>query len=68
MTPLDGLPVLCAAAMREAEARAMAAGATVDTLMARAGTGVAQWVTRLAGEREILLLCGPGSNGGDGYV
>ncbi|MGJ3649844.1 NAD(P)H-hydrate dehydratase [Sphingomonas sp. GlSt437] len=68
MTALDGLPVLSAAAMRAAEDRAIARDTSVDELMARAGAGVAEWVARLAGSREVLILCGPGNNGGDGYV
>lgn len=68
MTPVEGLPVLTAAQMRAAEAAAIAAGASVDSLMARAGEGVAAAVHRLAGGSEVLVLCGPGNNGGDGYV
>jgi hydroxyethylthiazole kinase-like uncharacterized protein yjeF len=63
-----GQPVLTAAQMRAAEDRAIAAGASVTTLMELAGEGVAQWVHRLAAGREVLILCGPGNNGGDGYV
>ena len=68
MIPADGQPVLTAAAMRAAEEAVMAAGTTVDTLMARAGKGVAGAVRRLAAGSEVLILCGPGNNGGDGYV
>lgn len=64
----EGAPVLTAAAMRAAEARAIAAGSSVAELMERAGTGVAEWVHRLAAGSEVLILCGPGNNGGDGYV
>ncbi|MFN3436042.1 MAG: NAD(P)H-hydrate epimerase, partial [Sphingomonas sp.] len=64
----EGAPVLTAAAMRAAEERAIAAGSTVTELMERAGTGVAEWVHRLAAGSEVLILCGPGNNGGDGYV
>ncbi|OYY90739.1 MAG: bifunctional ADP-dependent NAD(P)H-hydrate dehydratase/NAD(P)H-hydrate epimerase [Sphingomonas sp. 28-66-16] len=67
ITP-EGAPILTAEAMRRAEATAIAAGASVDGLMARAGAGVAEWVRRLAGDHAILVLCGPGNNGGDGYV
>lgn len=67
MTPLAG-PVLTAADMRDAEQRAMAAGVSVDTLMERAGEAVAAAVWRLGGGRPTLVLCGPGNNGGDGYV
>jgi hydroxyethylthiazole kinase-like uncharacterized protein yjeF len=68
MIPIAGTPVLTAAEMRAAEDTAIAAGATVDTLMQRAGAGVADAVRRLAGVNEVLVLCGPGNNGGDGYV
>lgn len=64
----EGAPVLTAAAMRAAEERAIAAGSSVTELMERAGTGVAEWVHRLAAGSEVLILCGPGNNGGDGYV
>ncbi|MGY4398328.1 hydroxyethylthiazole kinase-like uncharacterized protein yjeF [Sphingomonas sp. UYAg733] len=46
----------------------MATGATVDSVMARAGLEVALVVRRLASGSEVLVLCGPGNNGGDGYV
>lgn len=68
MTPIHGLPIVTAAAMRAAEARAIDAGATVDSLMLRAGEAVAVQVRRLAVDAEVLVLCGPGNNGGDGYV
>ena len=40
------------------------------TLMARAGLAAAQWLDRRLSVRpaSVLLLCGPGNNGGDGYV
>ena len=68
MTPLAGQPILTAAAMRAAEEAAIARGATVDSLMARAGAEVAAVVRRLAAGAPVLVLCGPGNNGGDGYV
>ncbi|MEN2784848.1 NAD(P)H-hydrate dehydratase [Sphingomonas qilianensis] len=67
MSPLAG-PILTAAEIRGAEASAMAAGATVDSLMERAGQQIAVAVRRLAGANAILVVCGPGNNGGDGYV
>ena len=63
-----GAPILTAAQMRAAEERAIAAGSSVSELMERAGTGVAEWVRRLAAGAPVLVLCGPGNNGGDGYV
>jgi hydroxyethylthiazole kinase-like uncharacterized protein yjeF len=61
-------PVLTAAEMRAAEQEAIDAGTSVDTLMERAGAAVAEAVWRVAGASEVLVLCGPGNNGGDGYV
>ena len=37
-------------------------------LMERAGTVLAEAAYRFAGPMPALLLCGPGNNGGDGYV
>jgi hydroxyethylthiazole kinase-like uncharacterized protein yjeF len=68
MIPISGMPVLTAAQMRAAEDSAIAAGTSVGALMQRAGHGIADAVLRLAGPHEILILCGPGNNGGDGYV
>lgn len=67
MKPLIG-PVLTAAETRAAEQVAMAAGVCVDTLMERAGLALARAVWRFGGGRSTLILCGPGNNGGDGYV
>jgi len=60
--------VLTAAQMREAEARLIAAGTSVEHLMYRAGCGAAEWVWRVSGGRPVTVLCGPGNNGGDGWV
>ena len=68
MTPIAGTPIVTAAQMRVAEEAAMADGTTVDDLMQRAGHAVAVVVQRLAAGAEVLVLCGPGNNGGDGYV
>ncbi|MFN5759591.1 MAG: NAD(P)H-hydrate epimerase, partial [Sphingomonadaceae bacterium] len=54
--------------MRAAEAAAIAAGVSVDRLMERAGHALAEAVWRFGGGRPALVLCGPGNNGGDGYV
>jgi len=61
-------PILTAAAMRAAEERAIRAGTSVDSLMDRAGRAVAEAAWRFGGGRPVLILCGPGNNGGDGYV
>jgi len=64
----EGQPILTAAAMRAAEDRAVAAGSSVGALMERAGAGIAEAVRRIASGAPVLILCGPGNNGGDGYV
>ncbi|OWK29516.1 NAD(P)H-hydrate dehydratase [Sphingomonas dokdonensis] len=68
MIRIDGQPILDAAQMRAAEAQTIAAGTGAEALMARAGEQVAEQVRRLTAGAEVLVLCGPGNNGGDGYV
>ena len=60
--------VLSAAQMRAAEGALVAQGVSVDELMMRAGHGAAEWIWRVAARRPVTVLCGPGNNGGDGYV
>lgn len=64
----EAATILTAAEMRAAEQRVIAAGTSVDALMERAGAAVAEAVWRVAGHAEVLITCGPGNNGGDGYV
>ncbi len=61
-------PVCTVAEMRAAERAAMDTGISEWELMCRAGAGAAQWVARAAAGRAVTVLCGPGNNGGDGYV
>ena len=68
MLRIDGQPILTAAQMRAAEERAAPTPGAMVTLMERAGAGIADAVRRLAAGAEVLVLCGPGNNGGDGYV
>jgi ADP-dependent NAD(P)H-hydrate dehydratase / NAD(P)H-hydrate epimerase len=68
MRAIDGLSVLTIKQMRAAEDATMAAGTSVDMLMERAGAEVAESVWRFGGGSQTLILCGPGNNGGDGYV
>lgn len=64
----EGAPIVTATAMRAAEEGAFARGISQDELMERAGRAVAREVARLAGGRRILVLAGPGNNGGDAWV
>ena len=63
-----------AEAMRGADKRAQAQGVLSTMLMENAGCAVAAAVKALAvktgrwGKGPILILCGPGNNGGDGFV
>lgn len=66
--PRPSDPVLTAAQMRAAEGLLIAGGTSVDELMQRAGNGAAEWVWRVSGGRSVTVLCGPGNNGGDGWV
>ena len=60
--------ILTAAQMRAAEQVLIDSESSVDELMQRAGRGAAEWVWRMAAGRSVTVLCGPGNNGGDGYV
>jgi NAD(P)H-hydrate epimerase len=63
-----------AEAMRGADRKAQAMGVSGSALMEQAGCAVAAVVHALAvqtgrwGRGPILILCGPGNNGGDGFV
>lgn len=65
--PVDA-PILTTAAMRVAEAACAASGTSLAELMDRAGAAVADTAWRMAAGGPVLILCGPGNNGGDGYV
>ena len=60
--------VLTAAQMRAAEQALFNAGTSVSDLMETAAGGAAEWIRRIAAGRSVTVLCGPGNNGGDGYV
>jgi hydroxyethylthiazole kinase-like uncharacterized protein yjeF len=54
--------------MRAAEQALFNAGTSVSDLMETAAGGAAEWIRRIAAGRSVTVLCGPGNNGGDGYV
>ena len=61
-------PILTAQAMRSAEQGAIDHGTSVEQLMERAGAALAEAAYRHCGTMPVLVLCGSGNNGGDGYV
>ncbi|EIZ80408.1 YjeF-related protein-like protein [Novosphingobium sp. Rr 2-17] len=60
--------ILTVEQVRAAETALIAGGTSVEALMQVAGRGAADWVWRMAGRHKVTVLCGPGNNGGDGYV
>lgn len=64
----DTHALLTNAEMARADALAVSMGQSGERLMARAGEAVAGAVRRRWTPRPALILCGPGNNGGDGYV
>jgi NAD(P)H-hydrate epimerase len=55
--------------VRGIDARASGAlGLPTLVLMENAGRGAADWLRKRTGPAKVLILCGPGNNGGDGGV
>ena len=71
--PLDPFPteILTAEEMARADRLTMNSGVPGTELMRNAATALVAVVTRMlqkSSGRRVLVLCGPGNNGGDGYV
>jgi NAD(P)H-hydrate epimerase len=64
----DPHAVLSVAEMGRADAAAIAAGILGEQLMENAGRAVAAEVQRRYPAKPVIVLCGPGNNGGDGFV
>jgi NAD(P)H-hydrate epimerase len=60
--------LLTTAEMGRADAAAIAAGVSGDALMEAAGGAVASALRQRWSPRPTVVLCGPGNNGGDGFV
>ncbi len=69
MSYSNSMQILTAAEMKSADDRSVAAGIPMTELMERAGEAVAAFCLRqypLAA--HVLVVCGKGNNGGDGFV
>src|SRR6185437_1144530 len=62
------LELLTSAEMSDADRRTITGGTPGVALMEAAGRVVADAVSRLRRGRPVTVVCGPGNNGGDGFV
>jgi len=62
------LELITVAEMRAIDAAAADAGVPTRTLMENAGVAVADAIAARHAPRPTAVLCGPGNNGGDGWV
>jgi ADP-dependent NAD(P)H-hydrate dehydratase / NAD(P)H-hydrate epimerase len=62
------MALLRVAQMTEADRAAIAAGTPGSVLMQNAADAVVRELTRRWSRRSVIVLCGPGNNGGDGFA
>lgn len=67
-TALAPNALLTVAQMGEADARTATAGTPGTELMRNAGNAVIREILKRWSPRRVCVLCGPGNNGGDGFV
>ncbi|MFN4355611.1 NAD(P)H-hydrate dehydratase [Parvibaculum sp.] len=66
--PADSIELLSVAEMTRADAMTIARGKAGITLMENAGAAVAREIVARFRQGPVSVLCGPGNNGGDGFV
>jgi NAD(P)H-hydrate epimerase len=64
----DASALLDVRRMAEADSRTISRGTSLADLMEQAGGSVAREIEARWSPRPLLVLCGPGNNGGDGFV
>src|SRR5689334_6413219 len=62
------IELLTTAEMNSADRAAISAGTPGIDLMEAAGAAIAEAAEALAPSGSIAIVCGPGNNGGDGFV
>jgi NAD(P)H-hydrate epimerase len=65
---MPGREILTTQEVRAADRAAISQGTPGFELMLRAGRSVAREIAARWTPRPVLVLCGPGANGGDGYI
>ena len=67
---ISGDEVVTAAEMKEIERKAADAGTSYYQMMENAGTGAADYISQKHSVqgKHVLIFCGKGNNGGDGFV
>ena len=68
LSPSSEFVLLTCAEMAAADAAAISSGTTGSALMEAAGRAVARTVIERYRRQSVVVLCGPGNNGGDGFV